>query len=316
MKYTQHIVFLTTFCLFVLLGCSQDKVQDGWQQVESGTDAHLYGIHFQGSKLGWAVGSDGIVISSTNGGKTWTGSDSKSITDDILTQVNFTTPTNGWLVGRGKVHYTGSGGKSWRVQYQDRPIGESPRGILDLHFITTSEGWAVGGSGTILHTKDGGAKWQPVKTHSEKHLWGVHFVDPKHGWIVGEEGEVLHTQDGGNRWVSQDSGAEQPLFAVHFVDEQNGWIAGTNGLILHTKDGGKNWKRQKTSFKQSLRDIKFKDKKEGWAVGEEGLILWTVDGGNEWNRNPSPTTHNLQDIFLLKSSGWIAGEKGTILMLK
>lgn len=318
MIQARHSILVLLIGFVVFLGCSQDTSKLEWKQVNSGTGTHLYGVHFVDAKLGWAAGSDGVVLSSKDGGKTWHGAETKSISKDTLTQVNFTTPTNGWLVSIGKVHYTGSGGNSWNVQHQLRAMGMMPPGILDLYFVNTTEGWAVGGKdnkgmATILHTQDGGGKWEKVRNPSEQHLWSVYFADSEHGWIVGEDGEILHTSNGGKQWVRQESGVEQPLFAVHFADLMNGWIVGTNGLILHTADGGQTWQRQKTQLKQSLRDVSFQNEKEGWAVGEKGVILHTTDGGTTWERYASPTASNLQDIFLLKKSGWIVGEKGTIL---
>lgn len=318
------MIKINPFILIVLIvslacfGCSQDDAQIEWKQVNSGTDTHLYGVHFVDAKLGWAVGTDGTVLSTKDGGTTWSESNTKLSPKDTLTQVSFSTPNNGWLVSRGKVYYTGSGGNAWSVQHQIRTAGGRPPGILDLHFVNTSEGWAVGGVdsigiSTVLYTKDGGIKWEKIRNPSEKHLWGVYFVDSENGWIVGEAGEILHTQDGGKQWIHQEGNVEQPLFAVHFANLTHGWIVGTNGLILHTADGGKTWQRQQNPTKQSLRDVAFQDEKKGWAVGEHGVILHTTDGGNTWNRYPTAIQHNLQDIFLLKNSGWIVGAKGTIL---
>ena len=292
-----------------LLGCSEDTMQFEWRKLESNTGEHLYGIHFIDTKRGWAVGTTGTVLSTTDGGTTWT---TASVSKDTLTQVNFTTPNNGWLTTIGQVHYTASGGGTWNVQHQVRSQSRPP-GILDIHFVSTTEGWAVGGKGTVLWTENGGGHWEPLRNLSDKHLWGVHFVDPERGWIVGEEGEVLHTQDGGKRWIRQRSNAEQPLFSVHFTNVTHGWIVGTNGLILHTANGGRTWLRQKSPVNQNLRDVAFHDERHGWAIGEKGLILRTVDSGRIWQRYPSPARHNLQDIYLTKKAGWIVGAKGTIL---
>ena len=301
---------------FGCLGCSEDSVQFEWRQIESGTSEHLYGVHFADAKHGWAVGTAGTILSTTNSGQTWRAT---SVSKDTFTEVNFATPNNGWLTSIGRVHYTGSGGASWNIQHHVRGEGPRPPGILDLHFISTPEGWAVGGSGTILHTTDGGNRWKSHSNLSKKHLWGVYFVDPDHGWIVGgggpdEDAEVLHTQDGGKRWIRQKSNtAEEYLYAVYFVNPTHGWIVGSDGLILHTVDGGRTWLQQKSTVNQALRDVAFRDEKRGWAVGEKGLILHTTDGGNMWSRYPTPTQYNLQDIHLHKNAGWIVGAKGTIL---
>ena len=311
-----HQLIIMPLITIVLLGCSQDSSQVGWKLVNSGTEAHLYGIHFGDDKRGWAVGSNDVILSTKNGGKTWKETETDSPAENTYTHVNFTSSKHGWLTSIGKVSYTGSGGNSWSVQYKERAIGRKAAGILDLYFVTETEGWAVGGFGTILHTQNGGGKWDKIQTFSDKHLWGVFFLDTDHGWIVGEEGEILHTQDGGKQWIRQESNVEQPLFSLHFVDQSNGWIVGTDGRILNTADGGKTWNPQKNPLKQSLRDVEFQTEKEGWAVGEEGLILHTNDGGISWSRYPSTTTHNLQDIFFSKKTGWIVGAHGTILMMK
>ncbi len=312
-------IYLALFILcgsLVCFSCSQDSVQFEWRQIESGTSEHLYGVHFADTKHGWAVGTAGTILSTANGGMTW---NATSVSKDTFTAVNFATPNNGWLTSIGKVHYTGSGGASWRIQYQVRGGGTRPPGILDMHFITASEGWAVGGSGTVLHTTDGGNRWENQSGLSKMHLWGVHFVDSDHGWIVGgggenEDAEILHTQDGGKRWIRQKSNTtDEFLFAVYFVNLTHGWIVGSDGLILHTNDGGRTWLQQKSTVDQTLRAIAFRDEKRGWAVGEKGLILHTTDGGNMWSRYPTPVQYNLQGIHLHKNAGWIVGGKGTIL---
>ena len=193
------------------LGCSEDAVEFEWRQLASGSEAHLYGVHFVDAKRGWAVGTDGVVLSTDNGAN-WA---STSIAKNALTQVHFTTPNNGWIVSIGTVLYTGSGGISWKAQNAN-----VKQGLLDLHFVSTTEGWGVGGKGTILHTETGGLRWEHQRSSSDKHLWGVHFVDNLHGWIVGEEGEVLYTKNRGKQWIPQQSGVEQPLFRCPFRHSQ------------------------------------------------------------------------------------------------
>ena len=315
--FKKNYLTLIVLCgAFGYLGCTQDSVQFEWRQFESGTSEHLYGIHFADAKHGWAVGTAGTILSTANGGMTWSAT---SVSRDTFTAVNFATPNNGWLTSIGKVHYTGSGGASWRVQHQVRGASPRPPGILDMHFISTAEGWAVGGSGTVLHTTDGGNRWENQSGLSKMHLWGVYFVDANHGWIVGgggenEDAEILHTQDGGKQWVRQKSNTTDAyLFAVYFANLTHGWIVGSDGLILHTNDSGRTWLQQKSTVDQALRAIAFRDEKRGWAVGEKGLILHTTDSGNMWSRYPTPVQYNLQGIHLHKNAGWIVGAKGTIL---
>ncbi len=61
----------------------------------------LYGVFFLDADLGWAVGLNGIILQTIDGGTTW------EIVDDELTSVNlrsvqFTSPTNGYIVGNNR----------------------------------------------------------------------------------------------------------------------------------------------------------------------------------------------------------------------
>lgn len=53
-------------------------------------------------------------------------------------------------------------------------------------FLTDAEtGWAVGDSGMIISTTDGGDSWQRQHADSRVGLSSVHFVDRLNGWAVG-----------------------------------------------------------------------------------------------------------------------------------
>jgi photosystem II stability/assembly factor-like uncharacterized protein len=64
-------------------------------------------------------------------------------------------------------------------------------------------GWAVGGRGTILNTRDGGNTWQAQASGSTAELHAVTFTtDGKRGWTVGHDGTILSTRNGGRTWVA------------------------------------------------------------------------------------------------------------------
>ena len=109
----------------------------------------MHGVHFVDGKRGWAVGTEGLVLSTTDGGLTWTEqSPKKAISRHPLNKVTFFY-CHQRLGGKpmGEVHYTGSSGKSWSKQAT--PVD---KGLLDIQFANATEGWAIGGYGTILHT--------------------------------------------------------------------------------------------------------------------------------------------------------------------
>ena len=102
----------------------------------------------------------------------------------------------------------------------------------------SSTGWAVGDSGTILNTTDGGATWDPQTSGTQHGLYSVYFVYSSTGWAVGDSGTILKTTNGGTIWTSQNSKTTNDLRSVYFVDPDIGWAVGSYGTILKTTDGG------------------------------------------------------------------------------
>ncbi len=174
--------------------------------------------------------------------------------------------------------------------------------------------WAVGESGTILATTDGGQTWAPQASGAEAGLTSVTFISGSQGWAVGESGTILATTDGGQTWAAQPSGTRSELFSVTFISGSQGWAVGESGTILATTDGGQTWAAQPSGTRSELFSVTFISGSQGWAVGESGTILATTDGGQTWAAQPSGTRSELFSVtFISGSQGWAVGESGTIL---
>ncbi|MBW9276179.1 MAG: hypothetical protein K1563_21090, partial [Candidatus Thiodiazotropha sp. (ex. Lucinisca nassula)] len=76
----------------------------------------------------------------------------------------------------------------------------------DALFISPQEGWVVGLSGTILHTRDGGGSWQRQETGTEVPLYGIALNDGVLH-VVGGNGTLLRNQlEPGSGWQPIDHG--------------------------------------------------------------------------------------------------------------
>src|SRR5439155_9910622 len=82
-------------------------------------------------------------------------------------------------------------------------VWSSPPGdggaILGMWFLDGSppKGWAVGESGKILVSSDGGQHWSAQTSNAAGDLEDVCFVDGDHGWAVGKGGVILTSSNGG-----------------------------------------------------------------------------------------------------------------------
>jgi len=209
---------------------------------------------------------------------------------------------------------------------------ESDR-LSSVCFVDATHGWAVGGLGTILHTKDGGSTWSEQTSGTNFVLEDVVFLDRKHGWAVGGwprdydvaiyggMGVILATNDGGKTWRHQLDATAAWLSAVHFIDLSNGWAVGEYGTVMRTRDGGNAWTQMRNVPTPTwLCGVHFVDLQRGWAVGRYETILKTEDGGLTWTHQQTPTPHRPFSLplayaavhFASDREGWIVGEHGNI----
>ena len=77
---------------------------------------------------------------------------------------------------------------------------ESDYKLNNIHF-ESSEGWAVGDYGAILHNVDGGPVWTEQPIDSTPDLLNVYFINTRLGWIVGRWGTILRTTNSGKLWL-------------------------------------------------------------------------------------------------------------------
>jgi len=69
--------------------------------------------------------------------------------------------------------------------------------LYAISMVSSSEGWAVGAGGTILH--DSGGHWQAVTSPTPFTLRGIFMLSASEGWAVGVQGTILHFTHG--EWV-------------------------------------------------------------------------------------------------------------------
>ena len=269
---------------------------------------------YKRQQRGWAVGSNGTILATGDGGNKWT--PQTSGTQGDLYSVHFTADgQRGWAVGwNGTILATGDGGNKWTPQ-----TSGTQDYLNHVHFTADGQrGWAVGWNGTILATGDGGNKWTPQTSGTQAALISVHFAaDGQRGWAVGTDGTILATGDGGNVWTPQTSGTGAQLNSVHFAaDGQRGWAVGTDGTILATGDGGNVWTPQTSGTWELLFSVQFTaDGQRGWAVGSGGTILTTGNGGKAWTPQTSGTEAWLSSAQSTADGqrGWAVGGFGTVL---
>jgi photosystem II stability/assembly factor-like uncharacterized protein len=185
-----------------------------------------------------------------------------------------------------------------------------------LCFSDSNNGWAIGDSGRILRTTDGGDSWQSQNSGTRASLSCVFFANTTYGWGGGASNAIGLSTDGGVSWAWQHPQGEsrRTFMALSFINEHEGWIADNYGGILHTDDGGVSWTPQYYGTVGAISSLQFLNSREGWATSSSRNVLHTTDGGKEWATMPLDMSDCARTFTLIcthifmrdRSKGWVA----------
>lgn len=267
----------------------------------------LYNVDFTDVQNGLAIGQDGLIIKTSDGGKTWK-------------QIKLELPLQEWQAAQPHIFSMSRGADSQKV-------------------------WAVGPVGAVIHSRDGGETWENLSLGRDVTLNGVSFANDTEGWVVGEFGTILHTSDGGRTWQEQKNVLNLPkytrpelseedaikqrvpqlyledlfLVAVAFRNPREGYIGGESGILLKTEDGGETWTNISSGSFNTLLSVVLSASGQATATGVLGTLAVPNDG--KWSLLPDVREHVLtwlRDASFAKNSGFglACGGKGTILVTR
>lgn len=250
-------------------------------------------IQFINPEIGYACGSLGTLLSTKDGGETWT---SYPMPFEIeFWDLSFVNADEGWAVGERM----GSG---------------------DL--------W---GRGMIVHTSNGGLTWEKqleIETTNrlEYQLFkSIKMKDSKEGWAIASDyfdnfspTYIYKTTDGGNNWIRFNSPIDGISRKLKIASGDTLWVDGYGiGPMSISYDGGNSWLSSWDKYKY-ISAISPINGKTGWICAESinsissSTILFTTDGGSTWSEDIQINEH-ITDIQNKGKYVWISGTNGTIL---
>jgi photosystem II stability/assembly factor-like uncharacterized protein len=270
------------------------------------------------------------VFATGDGGRTWSESAPVKATG-YASGLSFTDPSHGWLLwdegaamGRNpvRVYRTTDGGAHWSMTAQSPPINsDSGAGIpvpcdkTGIAFPSASAGWltsecAVGLSGELLASHDGGDTWAPQPLPVSAGICGADGCVLSGPQFAGGTGFVtvgasagtpalLVSQDLGQSWRPIGLPAGSGVYPqIRFFDPRDGVLVssssqGAIGAVFYTtSDGGQTWSAvpQGTHFTRSGAAIDFVSPRVGfaWILGGDATggspppLYETTDSGRTW----------------------------------
>ena len=263
-----------------------ETVEYHWEIIRSGAlQTYFTDTYFLSALRGWTVGHDGVILKTTDGGKTWHPQQS-GVTED-LQRIHFIDEQHGWIGGKEVLLRTENGGQTWQR------VGKGLENVFfisAMHFITPKKGWIGVNNGQTLHTTDGGKTWHIQKTGlTQEPITDFYFISSQQGWAVAPQrrtgGFILHTVDGGNYWDIQARTHHRGI-GIHFANAQLGWVVMENGDSLTTTDGGQTWKLRRGQMASGtrLQAVKIRNHTQAWAVANQKTLLTTDNQGESWTQ--------------------------------
>lgn len=202
---------------------------------------------------------------------------------------------------RGFILLSDDAGQNWRQAAV--PVSVA---LTAVHFVDDLRGWAVGHSGVVLHTTDGGEHWQLQldgnrinRAVLQRYRQQIVELQQRLEQAADESQadeltlaleELQYQKD--NAEIALEEGATKPLLDVWFRDRNEGWAIGAYGLALYTQDGGQHWRPLVGVLPNPdglhLNRMAALDASTLFIAGEAGSLYRSRDNGSRWERIESP----------------------------
>jgi photosystem II stability/assembly factor-like uncharacterized protein len=286
-----------------------------WTIQNSGSTQNFKDIAFVPSIGGAICGENGTLLKSTNNGVDWMVENLSQNNDlnAVDLGLKFNTHSGGFAVGNDFNQDISLGIISYSVGWHLQNSGVSEV-LQDVKAISANAAWAVGNSGSVIRTNDGGNTWLPVTTINTLgyDLYAVEVVG-NNIWVSGEN-KMWKSTDDGLTWVELISDYSQVVKDIQFIDSNNGWYLWykqnnfNERELFKTTDGGLTWVQVKntpggrSSFFPgfTLIDANRISVLDYDQLTKSYRVYHSTDGGNSW------TSNNLQYTTREESGAWQA----------
>lgn len=249
-----------------------------WRQVEGvPTRATLTAVDAVGDSV-WAVGHDGTIIKSSDGGLTWA------------------------------VKREDPGARAGEPVEEPASLEWNPQKgapLLDVAFFDEQNGIAIGAFSLMLRSSDGGETWQKVAVNpkeEEPEPADDEAADDDDGWTFDASDLELQEEDDPhlNALVRTPSGLMM--------------VVGERGSAYRSRDRGATWERLQLPYAGSMFGVIALGDEHLVAFGLRGHVLETRDGGTSWVDLDTGTELSLQGGAALDQGGFvIVGANGVVL---
>jgi photosystem II stability/assembly factor-like uncharacterized protein len=247
-----------------------------WQQASVvPTRATLTSVtEFQGRL--WAAGHDSEILTSGDGGVTWTRQFHDPERQQPIMDIHFFSAQRGLAVGAyGLALVTGDGGQTW----EEGTIGDEEWHYNAMLALSDGRIMVAGEAGYSYRSQDGGETWETLDLPYSGSMFGI--VDGTENCILvfGLRGHVQESCDFGERWSELASGTESSISGAVHVHNTTVMV-GNSGLVL-TREGQAPLRAEYHSSGVDFAAIAASGDGRFILVGEDGVHHYPEAGRSE-----------------------------------
>lgn len=270
-----------------------DDQGESWSQSVVPISSDLTAVSFPTPKQGWAVGHDGVVLHSEDGGTNWVKQlDGRTVVQLIERYYNDNKMLDPRLLDEVKRHI---------AKGADKPF-------LNVWFENTNSGFVVGAFNLIFHTSDGGKSWEPWLNRTENtngnHFYAIRPIG-QDVYICGEQGLVLKLDKKSNHFRALKVPYNGTFFGI--TGTPSTLIAyGMRGNVFRSKDGGTSWQKVETGMQLGLI---------GSTVTPDGMIVLVSQAGHVLvSKDDGASFRQLQNEKPFPSAAIVATDKDKLVI--
>ncbi len=275
-----------------------------WKQLYDLVASDFNKVQMVDANVGYAVGNDGVVVKTIDGGVTW----------DLISTYVFVSGTSdtilvnlrdlylrdigsgsysGFVAGDfGKLYQITDNGSS--VTFNELAVPSPASKIFTSLTYNGTDYYAAGyndlDQGFVYQLS--GTTLTEITDFTTVGLTKVFYLKdqikyPAHAFAVGLDGNLLKTVDGGSNWTMIHTGIRKDIKDVFFVNDSVGLAlidsAANNNQLFKTWNGGRDWE-QLSEKGDYFNAMHFVDSTQGIAVGKNGVIKRII--ANSGNYQP------------------------------
>jgi len=308
-----------------------DDRGESWTQARVPTRQMLTAVHFAGPRRGWAVGHDGLILATIDGGETWVVQRDGLVDQQHINHERVQALSRRVSELKKSLLVAGTLGERESLQLEleeleldledaqlalAEPVHAPP--LLDVYFIDDMRGFAAGAFNTLLATRDGGLSWidsaDRLDNPDEFHLNAIAGDGDGRLWIATERGLLFRSLDAGESWQTLDSPYNASWFGLANSPRAEVLLVfGLRGAVYRSTDGGDSWSRVDVPAQRTISSGVFVGERYALLAGGVGTLLLSDDGGESFEARTAVGRLNLNGIAAIANRVIAVGQGGVHL---